>query len=96
MLKILVIQEWVLFFLMGDLGVAVFVNCECSVLSLQWQRVVIAMTSGDRKCQGLKQFLYFYQTLKHENPINPRYPFHHYPHACQDEEISFLAPSQVE
>jgi hypothetical protein len=42
MLKILVIQGWVLFFLMGDLGVVVFVNCECSVLSLQWQRVVIA------------------------------------------------------
>jgi len=38
MLKILVIQEWVLFFLMGDLGVVVFVNCECSVLSLRAQR----------------------------------------------------------
>jgi len=37
------------------------------------------------------QFLYFYQTVLYENPLNPRYSFYHYPYAGQDEEISFLA-----
>jgi hypothetical protein len=39
----------------------------------------------------MNQFLYFYQTVKNENPINPRHPFHHHPHARQAEEISILA-----
>jgi len=33
---------------------------------------------------------------QNENPLNPRYPFHHNPHACQVEEIPFLAPSIAE
>jgi hypothetical protein len=39
----------------------------------------------------MNQFLYFYKTVINENPLNPRHPFHHHPHAGQDEEISFLA-----